>query len=105
MLSQARAEAVRIYLIGKGISGDRLTAKGYGESSPGRRQQHRRRPLQKPPCRIRRAEVSEPATPFERGLRPLFYGDGWRRPTSGVSRVGLVALLRNVAGTRGATSA
>src|SRR5512139_416154 len=34
MLSQARAEAVRIYLIGKGISGDRLTAKGYGESSP-----------------------------------------------------------------------
>ena len=34
MLSQARAEAVRIYLMGKGISGDRLTAKGYGESNP-----------------------------------------------------------------------
>ena len=34
MLSQARAEAVRIYLIGKGISGERLTAKGYGESNP-----------------------------------------------------------------------
>jgi OOP family OmpA-OmpF porin len=33
-LSQARAEAVRVYLIGKGILGDRLTAKGYGESSP-----------------------------------------------------------------------
>lgn len=34
MLSQARAEAVRIYLMGKGISGDRLSAKGYGESNP-----------------------------------------------------------------------
>lgn len=33
-LSQARAEAVRTYLIGKGISADRLTAKGYGESNP-----------------------------------------------------------------------
>jgi len=33
-LSQRRAEAVRAYLIGKGISADRLTAKGYGESKP-----------------------------------------------------------------------
>jgi len=33
-LSQRRAEAVRTYLIGKGVAADRLTAKGYGESSP-----------------------------------------------------------------------
>jgi len=33
-LSQRRAEAVRAYLIGKGVSADRLTAKGYGESKP-----------------------------------------------------------------------
>lgn len=33
-LSQHRAEAVRTYLIKKGISADRLTAKGYGESQP-----------------------------------------------------------------------
>lgn len=33
-LSQKRAEAVRDYLIGKGIAAERLSAKGYGESSP-----------------------------------------------------------------------
>jgi OmpA-OmpF porin, OOP family len=33
-LSQRRAEAVRAYLIGKGVSADRLIAKGYGESQP-----------------------------------------------------------------------
>jgi OOP family OmpA-OmpF porin len=33
-LSLRRAEAVRDYLITKGISADRLTAKGYGESEP-----------------------------------------------------------------------
>ncbi|OYY81592.1 MAG: hypothetical protein B7Y33_01475 [Hydrogenophilales bacterium 16-62-9] len=33
-LSQHRAAAVRAYLISKGISADRLTAKGYGESQP-----------------------------------------------------------------------
>lgn len=33
-LSQRRAEAVRNYLISKGIAADRLTAKGYGESQP-----------------------------------------------------------------------
>lgn len=33
-LSLRRAEAVRDYLITKGISADRLTAKGYGESQP-----------------------------------------------------------------------
>jgi len=33
-LSQKRAQAVVDYLIGKGIARDRLTAKGYGESSP-----------------------------------------------------------------------
>lgn len=33
-LSLRRAEAVRDYLITKGISADRLTAKGYGESDP-----------------------------------------------------------------------
>lgn len=33
-LSQERAETVRSYLIGKGISGDRVTAKGYGETQP-----------------------------------------------------------------------
>lgn len=33
-LSQQRAAAVRTYLISKGISADRLTAKGYGESQP-----------------------------------------------------------------------
>lgn len=33
-LSQRRADAVRAYLIGKGIAADRLTAKGFGESHP-----------------------------------------------------------------------
>lgn len=33
-LSQRRAQSVVAYLIEKGISSDRLTAKGYGESSP-----------------------------------------------------------------------
>jgi len=33
-LSQRRAEAVRQYLIDKGIDASRLTAKGYGESNP-----------------------------------------------------------------------
>ncbi len=33
-LSQRRAEAVRDYLISKGVAADRLTAKGYGESMP-----------------------------------------------------------------------
>jgi OOP family OmpA-OmpF porin len=33
-LSERRANAVRDFLIGKGIAADRLTAKGYGESRP-----------------------------------------------------------------------
>lgn len=33
-LSQSRAEAVKSYLTEKGISADRLTAKGYGKSKP-----------------------------------------------------------------------
>jgi len=33
-LSQRRAASARTYLISKGIEGDRLTAKGYGEASP-----------------------------------------------------------------------
>lgn len=33
-LSQARAESVRKYLVGKGVSGDSLAAKGYGEKQP-----------------------------------------------------------------------
>ncbi len=33
-LSQRRAEAVRSYLIGKGVNADRITAKGYGEAEP-----------------------------------------------------------------------
>jgi len=33
-LSRRRAEAVRNYLISKGVSADRLTARGYGESQP-----------------------------------------------------------------------
>jgi len=33
-LSQDRAEAVVVYLKGKGISAGRLTAKGYGASKP-----------------------------------------------------------------------
>lgn len=34
VLSMERAEAVRNYLISKGIAADRLTSKGYGESQP-----------------------------------------------------------------------
>ena len=33
-LSQRRAEAVRAYLVSKGVDGTRLAAKGYGESVP-----------------------------------------------------------------------
>lgn len=33
-LSQERADAVRVYLVDKGISPDRLTAKGFGPSNP-----------------------------------------------------------------------
>jgi len=33
-LSQARAEAVRSYLVQKGVAAERLTAKGYGSSRP-----------------------------------------------------------------------
>jgi len=33
-LSQRRAEAVRDYLVGKGIAAERLTARGYGEANP-----------------------------------------------------------------------
>ncbi|MBM4367393.1 MAG: OmpA family protein, partial [Deltaproteobacteria bacterium] len=33
-LSQSRAEAVRDYLVKSGIAGDRLVARGYGESQP-----------------------------------------------------------------------
>jgi len=33
-LSQQRADAVRNFLISRGVSADRLTAKGYGESQP-----------------------------------------------------------------------
>jgi OOP family OmpA-OmpF porin len=33
-LSQRRAESVRRYLIGKGISGSRMVARGFGESQP-----------------------------------------------------------------------
>jgi outer membrane protein OmpA-like peptidoglycan-associated protein len=33
-LSQARADAVRDYLIGKGVEAGRLTAKGYGQEQP-----------------------------------------------------------------------
>lgn len=33
-LSQARAEAVKRYLVGKGIAADRMQAVGYGESKP-----------------------------------------------------------------------
>ncbi|MFA5083216.1 MAG: OmpA family protein [Hydrogenophilaceae bacterium] len=34
ILSQQRAETVRDYLIAQGVSGDRLTARGYGEEQP-----------------------------------------------------------------------
>lgn len=33
-LSQARAEAVRVYLEGAGIAADRMVAKGFGEAKP-----------------------------------------------------------------------
>jgi outer membrane protein OmpA-like peptidoglycan-associated protein len=34
ILSKARAEAVRAYLVAKGVSADRLVSNGYGESKP-----------------------------------------------------------------------
>jgi outer membrane protein OmpA-like peptidoglycan-associated protein len=33
-LSKARAEAVRVYLIGKGVAADRLSSTGFGEAKP-----------------------------------------------------------------------
>jgi OmpA-OmpF porin, OOP family len=33
-LSQSRADSVRTYLVGKGVSADQIVAKGYGESKP-----------------------------------------------------------------------
>ncbi len=33
-LSQRRAEAVRVYLVERGVAAERLTARGYGESNP-----------------------------------------------------------------------
>jgi OmpA-OmpF porin, OOP family len=33
-LSQRRADAIRQYLIGKGVDGNRILAKGYGETTP-----------------------------------------------------------------------
>jgi OOP family OmpA-OmpF porin len=34
LLSKARAEAVRVYLIGKGVAAERLSSTGHGESKP-----------------------------------------------------------------------
>jgi outer membrane protein OmpA-like peptidoglycan-associated protein len=34
LLSKARAEAVRVYLISKGVAADRLSSTGHGESKP-----------------------------------------------------------------------
>ncbi|MEL6340643.1 MAG: OmpA family protein, partial [Myxococcota bacterium] len=34
VLSQERADAVRLYLLDAGVDGDRLIAKGYGDSQP-----------------------------------------------------------------------
>jgi outer membrane protein OmpA-like peptidoglycan-associated protein len=34
ILSEDRANAVRTWLVAHGVSGDRLTAKGYGEKKP-----------------------------------------------------------------------
>jgi OOP family OmpA-OmpF porin len=33
-LSQRRADSIKAYIVGKGVDGGRLTARGYGESRP-----------------------------------------------------------------------
>ena len=33
-ISEDRAQSVRTYLVEKGVSADKLTAKGYGEANP-----------------------------------------------------------------------
>ena len=51
-LSQARAEAVLLGLQGRRVLVGALTAKGYGETAPDRRQRHRSGPRGEPPDRI-----------------------------------------------------
>ena len=48
-LSQQRADAVRDYLISKGVAADRLVAKGYGPDQARRFERHRRRARAEPP--------------------------------------------------------
>ncbi len=69
-LSQQRADAVKTWLTGRGISASRLEAQGFGEDTPIASNEHRQRPRAKPPRRDRRplARPASGATPGARGF-------------------------------------
>ncbi len=73
-LSERRAESVRAYLESRGVAADRMTAHGYGESSPDRRQHVGRRPHPQPARRARPSTLTAPAVRIPTGPGALAPG-------------------------------
>ena len=62
-LTDRRAKAVRVYLIDKGIDGNRLQAHGYGETNPVCMEHNEDCWSRKPPRRVRHPVSALTATP------------------------------------------